>query len=70
MAEELNPEYISQLRDASRLHASGADAEALPLAERALAYARDYVGPHPFTAAALNVVGHIYPSRSPVPKRW
>jgi CHAT domain-containing protein/tetratricopeptide (TPR) repeat protein len=60
MADELNPEYISQLRDASRLHASGADAEALPLAERALAYARDYVGPHPFTAAALNVVGHIY----------
>jgi tetratricopeptide (TPR) repeat protein len=42
------------------LHASGTDAEALPLAEAALAYARDSVGLHPFTAAALNVVGHIY----------
>ena len=36
MADELNPEYISQLRDASQLHASGADAEALPLAEGGL----------------------------------
>jgi hypothetical protein len=26
MADELNPEYISQLRDANQLHASGADA--------------------------------------------